>query len=137
MINLTGTTDKLQVITSSGADIDVHASFVDNASNVMTPGKQNTAITTATTTDIVATPGASVVRNVKFLSLRNIDASLNNALTVQINVSATLYTLMKFTLLAGEEMICVDGVWFHFDAAYGLVGRRGVCSPIGSTSALP
>src|SRR5690348_4200285 len=99
MMNLSGTTDKLSLITSGTADIVVHASWVDNLSNTMTPGKTNTAaITTATTTDIVASPASSTVRNVKFLSIRNKHASGSNTVTVQIDVSGTLFELMKLTL---------------------------------------
>jgi hypothetical protein len=60
MLLLTSTSDKLQIIsiiTSQAASIDVHASWVDNASNNITPGRTNSVITTAATT-IIAAPAA-------------------------------------------------------------------------------
>lgn len=124
MLNLALTTDKLSVITSSTADIAVHASFVDyvQSPESATPGKQNTAITTATTTDVVASPAASTFRNVKFIGLRNKHASTSNDVTVQFNANGTLYELIKCTLLPGEELVCREGVWFHFDANAGVYG---------------
>lgn len=124
MLNLALTTDKISVITSSTANIAVHASFVDylQSPESATPGKQNTAITTATTTDIVAAPAASTFRNVKFLSLRNKHASTANDVTVQFDANGTLFELIKCTLLAGEELVCREGVWFHFDTNGGVYG---------------
>lgn len=122
MLNLALTTDKISVITSSTADIEAHASFIDyvQSPESATPGKQNVKITTATTTDVVASPAASTFRNVKFLSLRNKHASAANDVTVQFNANSTLYELIKCTLLAGEELVCREGVWFHFDNSAGV-----------------
>ena len=126
MLNLfNATTDLLSVITSSGADCDVVANWVDTDSPVlstsnMAPGRTGTAITTATTTTIVATPAASTVRNVKSISIRNIDASLSNDITVQYNANGTLYTLLKCTLLFAEELVYNEGVWFHYDSGGGV-----------------
>jgi hypothetical protein len=61
MLLLTSTSDKLQIIsiiTSQAASIDVHASWVDNASNNITPGRTNSVITTAATTNVIAAPAA-------------------------------------------------------------------------------
>jgi hypothetical protein len=74
MLLLSSTSDKLQIIliiTSQAASIDVHASWVDNASNNITPGRTNSVITTATTTDVMAAPAAGVQRNCKALLVRN------------------------------------------------------------------
>lgn len=126
MLNLKNSaTDKLKVTTSSGADVDVAAHFVDTDSTVttsssMVPDRQVTAITTATTTDIVATPASSKTRNVKHISLRNIDASVSQDVTVILDNNGTSYTLLKCTLLAGEELVYNEGIWFHYDAAGGV-----------------
>lgn len=128
MLNLALTTDKLSLITSSGADVDVHVSFVDDLADAMTPGKQNTAITTAATTDILASPAGSTVRNAKFISVRNIDVTSND-ITIQFNANGTLYTLFKCTLATAEELVCREGVWFHYDS------NGGVYS-VGSTLAI-
>ena len=129
MLNLALTTDKLSLITGQAKTIDVHASYVDDVSDTFTPGKQNTAISTATTTDIVAAP-ASGVRNVKFISIRNKDAASCDV-TVQYNANGTLYELMKCTLATMEELTCREGVWFHFDQYGGVYSTQ---LPVGSDS---
>jgi len=119
MILLTATTDKVQLITSAAVAIDVHASYMD-ASNADPPvvkgstsGRQNTAINSAgATTDIVAAPAASTVRNVKGITARNKDATTACDVTVQFNQNATLFELFKVTLLAGETLEFVEGVGF-------------------------
>lgn len=118
MLNLVLTTDKLSLITSAAATVDVHASFADLSGATVTPGKQNTAITTATTTDIVAAPGASTVRNVKTLHFRNKHASLATDVTVQYNANGTLYELHKVTLATGAALEYIEGIgFFLIDAA--------------------
>jgi hypothetical protein len=119
MLNLATSTDKLQMITSAVGDVDAHASWVDDVSDVFTAGKTNTTVTTAATTDIVAAPGAGV-RNVKFLSIRNTHATVGNDITILYNANGTIYELFKATLLAGEELVCREGVWFHFNVSGGV-----------------
>jgi len=112
MLLLAATTDKLQLVTSAAVTVDVHASFVDrDTSNVITPGKQNTAITTATTTDIVAAPAANTVRNIQTLTIRNRGAAAQDV-TVVFDQNGTDYELHKATLLAGQALIWLDGVGF-------------------------
>jgi len=43
-------TDLVKVVTATGADVDVHASWVDLTGTTAAPGRTNTQITTATTT---------------------------------------------------------------------------------------
>ncbi len=62
MIILASTSDLIRVVTSHAATIEVHASFVDLNGTTVTPGRTNTLISTATTTTIVGSPGASTVR---------------------------------------------------------------------------
>ena len=112
MILLVLTTDKLQLITSAAATVDVHASFMDYNGSTVTPGKQNTAITTATTTDIVAAPGASTQRNVKTLHVRNKHASLSCDVTVVYDANGTDYELHKVTLFPGTALEYIEGVGF-------------------------
>ena len=71
MIYLASTSDKLQVVTSSANAVNVHATFMDLSGTTVTPGLTNTSIAAATTTDVVASPGASTTRKIKFLSVFN------------------------------------------------------------------
>ena len=43
MILLTSTSDKIRLTTGSAGAIDVHASYVDDNSGTITPGRTNTA----------------------------------------------------------------------------------------------
>lgn len=112
MLLLTATTDKLQLVTSVAADVDVHVSYLDHSSGTVTPGRQNTAITTAATTDIVSAPGASTQRNVKMLQVRNKDSADATGVTVVYNQNGTSYELHKVTLSPGEALEYADGVGF-------------------------
>jgi hypothetical protein len=116
MLLLTSTSDLLTLVTSATASIDVHASWVDNASGAITPGRTNTAtISTATTTTIVASPAGSTQRNVKFLSVRNRHASTSCDVTVKHTDGTNNLELMKVTLAAGEELSFADDFgWAHY-----------------------
>ena len=111
-------TDLVSVITSAAVTVDVSAAFMDASTadppvvKGSTSGPQLTAISTATTTTVVAAPAASVLRNVKGMAIRNKHATTACDITVQFNRSATLYELFKVTLLAGETLEFVEGVGF-------------------------
>jgi hypothetical protein len=104
MIILASTTDKIQVKAGSAGKIDVHSSWVDNASGVITPGRTNTTITTATTADVVAAPGASTYRNIKMLVVRNNHATVQNAVTFVHTDGTTPVTLWYGVLLPGMSV---------------------------------
>jgi len=120
MLLLCLTTDKLQFTTSAAVTVDVHASFVDLSGTTVTPGKQNTAITTATTTDIVAAPGASTVRNIQTITARN-KGSGNVDVTLVFNQNGTSFELHKVTLLPGQALAFLDGVGFIVLPATGSI----------------
>lgn len=133
MLLLTATTDKFQLVSSTAASLDVHAGYMDSGNPItssysMAPGRQNTAIVSATTTDIVAAPGASTARNVKVINVRNKDASLSCDVTIVFNQNGTSYQLHKQTLRAGETLQYVEGVgWF-------LAGGNGTPPTVYSTA---
>jgi len=137
MLNLTSTSDIIRVGTSQAAQIEVHASYVDWNGSAITPGRTNTPhITTATTTTVVAAPGASVQRNVKHLNITNDHASASCGVTVEHFDGTTAIELMAFTLLPGENMIFgEEGRWAHRDAngaeypAAGLGAYNGYSVP--------
>lgn len=119
MLLLALTTDKLDLVTGSAGDIQVHVSWVDNASGTITAGKQNTNPTTATTTDILAAPGASTIRNAKSINIRNAHASNSNAITLRFNANATTFELFKCTLAAQEVLSYIEGIGWDIFAADG------------------
>lgn len=117
------TTDKLALVTDAAATVDAYAAFVDYLSGVATPvAPQMTAITTATTTDIVAVPAASTIRNVKTLHIRNKHATTPVTITLNLNRSATLYELYKVVLNPGDSLEYAEGVGFYLLAVARLLG---------------
>jgi hypothetical protein len=125
MINLVGTSDIIRVITSSTANIAVHASWMDLSGTTVTPGRTNTAISIATTTTIVAAPAGSTQRNVKTLTISNTHASTVNTVTVQYYDGATAYQIFKRDLAAGEMIVYdEDGGGFSVRDSVGRILTR-------------
>jgi hypothetical protein len=134
---LAATTDKFSLITSAAATVDVHVSYADLSTSTFLPtgfGKQNTAITTATTTDVLAAPAASTVRTAKFISIRNKHASLSCDVTFQFNQNATLFELYKTTLRAGDQLTYTEGVWFYYQSAMVPVRNYSVTDQVVGAS---
>lgn len=120
MLLLTSTSDKIQVLTSAAGDIDVHATWIDNASGTITPGRTNSApITTITTTDVVASPAASTQRNVQSLIIRNTHASVSNTVTVRHTDGTNAIDVFRTTLAPDEVIQFLDGVGFQVLASTG------------------
>jgi hypothetical protein len=112
MLLLVSTSDKLQVITSAAATVDVHASYMDYNGSTVTPGRLNKAISTATTTDVVESPGSGVQRNVRQLAIRNKHASLSTDVTVRHTDGTTALDVYKVALASGDVLQYVEGVGF-------------------------
>lgn len=128
MILLTSTSDLLRVVSSSTANLSVHADWIDAASGAGTPGRQNTAISTATTTTVVASPGSGVQRNVKNVSIRNDHASTANAVTVLHTDGTTSVNLIKVTLAAGEQLQHNDAGWQVIDVLGNIKTAQAVAA---------
>ena len=123
MLNLTGTSDLVRVVTSGTADIDVHVSGVERTDSPegFIPIRQNTLITTASTTTILSSPASGKQRNAKFIDIKNEHASSANTVTVEMTDGTNVATLFKVTLAAGEEAVLNDaGVWFVYDVNGGV-----------------
>lgn len=111
MLILASTSDLLRLVTDSAATVDCFASWVDRNAGTDTPGNTPTAISSATTTTIVAAPAASTVRNVRSLLVRNKHATLTVTVTVQI-YNGTAYELEKRVLGPGQSLQFVEGAGF-------------------------
>lgn len=120
MLLLGSTSDKLQLVTGSAvANIDVLASWIDNAAGTISGGVTPSSISTATTTDIVAAPASSTLRNVKALNIRNTNGSNSNTLTVKWTNGTTIPELFKCVLAAGEVLTYVEGLGWDIFASDG------------------
>ena len=112
MLLLTSITDQVQVITGSAGTINVHADWIDNTPGAAAlAGRTNTAITTAATTAVVASPASGKQRNIKTLLVYNNGVS-NNDITVQHTDGTNISTLYKQTLLPNRTIQYIDEAGF-------------------------
>lgn len=117
MLLLNSTSDVVRIITSAAANsIDVHASWMDTNGTTVTPGRQNTVITTATTTTVVPSPGSGVTRNLKGLYITNDSVGTSCNVSVDHFDGTNQVELIAFILLPGENMAYrEDGSFVHRD----------------------
>jgi hypothetical protein len=130
---LTTTSMVLRVITSSAADLDVAASWVDKTATAATPGYTGTKITTATTTTIIAAPAASTQRGLIACRITNVHASTSNTVTVQVFDGTNAVQIWKGTLAAGQTIQCDGRLWMEDPLV--AVGPQGPAGPQGATGA--
>ena len=118
MLNLTSTSDLISVVTSVATNVMVHASYVDLNNGAVTPGRTNTAaITTAATTTVVASPAASTVRNIKYLSVANTSGAANTV-TVRHTDGTNLVRIAQCILYAGDSLQYSDlNGWENYTSA--------------------
>jgi hypothetical protein len=90
----------LQVVTSSANAAHVHATFMDLSGTTVTPGRTDTSIAAATTTDVVASPGASTTRKIKFLSLFNDHATAAQDIVIRHTDGTTVVDLWAGSVAA-------------------------------------
>ena len=103
--------DKLRIVRSSAATLDVVTSWADNASGTITEGSEVHAFNTASNDDILATPGSGKNRKVKEMTVRNKD-TISCDVTIQYQSSATNYELIKVTLNPGDTLEYTEATGF-------------------------
>jgi hypothetical protein len=112
----------INVIAGTAGDLDVSAHFVDivqstNAVTVQAP--VFTHITTAATVQVVGSPAAGTIRNIKNLIITNDSATITNVVEVDLYSNAYGSRLMKVTLLPNESIKLNDGGEWGYYAANG------------------
>ena len=108
MIILSSISDALQVVSTAAATVNVHVSWVDNAPTAVTPGRTNTAISTATTATVVAAPASGAQRTLQSLHVVNTHATVSTVITVQHTDGTTIVRLLKTTLFPGNALQMTD-----------------------------
>lgn len=132
MLLLTTASDKIQVVTAQAVTVDVHASAIDkDSAGVITEYRLNTKITTATTTDVVASPAGTNKRNVKTLSIRNVHATLAVTVTVRHTDGTTIVELMQRVLYSGDVLAYGDQTGWS-DADGGFFTNTGAAMDLAS-----
>lgn len=114
MLQLISTSDILRIVTSAAVSTHVQTSWIDKTgSSLGSSGRQNTVITTASTTTIVPAPGSSVDRAIKSVIVRNTHASNSQTVTLQMFDGTTSVDIVSVTLTAGESLQYTDELGFQ------------------------
>lgn len=139
-MNLTNTTHSLELVTSSANSTTWEVSWTDidkSGTTSTIPGSAQGTVSSATTTAIVAAPGASIYRIVTSLSVRATGGS--QGVSIQKDVSGTNYPIIPATLATDESLHYEDGDgWYVMNAAgsrYG-VGATGAAGTNGGGTVL-
>lgn len=118
VVTLDATTESLEVTTSAAVSTDYAVSYVDNASGTVTPGSSHGNISTATTTAILAAPGASTQRAVTAVSVCNVGTTSTQTVTVKHDTSGTERVIYRAALGPSECLTANnDGAWSVANAA--------------------
>lgn len=118
MLLLTSTSDLITLVTTAANATHVQASWVDiNDLGVVTPGRTNTIVSSATTTTLVTSPDPNVQRNIKGLIIR----AVGGAQTITLNHTdgTTVVQLFKVELAVGEVVAFNDGAGFQVFTSAG------------------
>lgn len=117
MLLLPTTSDSLELVTSAAVAVDYVAAWADHTSSGVAASAGTGQISTATTTTIVAAPGASTQRQIRGLTLRNAGTS-DVTVTVQAKPTGTARTIIKAAIQPGETLAYSDGRgWYSLDTA--------------------
>src|SRR5882672_10859636 len=130
MIQISGASEKLQIVTASAtATLDVQVDFANwdttaGTPKVDAPKNQCTAISGAATTDVLAAPGANVSSRVKAVFVTNTHASLPQTFNLQRILSGPTTFKFKTITLQPNEMAIMNehGVWFVYDGIGAVKG---------------
>lgn len=128
MIILDTTTKKLQVlmagaVTTTNPDYVVH--FVDVTTTAFTPGNSNGTLNGTTAVDVVAAPASSTYRQIKALSITNIDTVVNT-ITVRYNDNGTSRKVIVAAIGIGYSLNFEEtNGWYVLDASGALQSSGG------------
>ena len=118
MIILDATTRSLEIDLNAAVaanQLPFVASYVDISQSTfaMSAMSTNTGSTNSTTAvTLVAAPGASTSRQLKYLSIKNSDTAAV-LLWIQLNDNTTLREIWKGTLAVGDTLVYVDSLGFN------------------------
>lgn len=133
-IGLTATTHALEMITSSAQSVDYTVSATDVVSGVGTEVSNQGNVASATTTTILAAPGASTQRLIHSITVVNKGAS-TNAITIQKDVSGTNHIVFgPVTIDVGEQIEFTQDRGFIVKDAFGRERRQSGPTTIAVTA---
>lgn len=143
MLILAGANEKLQIVTDASGDIEVARSVLQNDTGTITVASLSdplASITSATTTDVIAAPGAGKQYNVKHLNVRNNHASQAVNVIVRKTDGTNTTDLWRGSLAASEAVVFDQtGRWTYYDStgnAKVVVGNASSPLTFGQASLL-
>lgn len=105
-VTLDTTSVSLEMETSTAAQVDYVASYLDVTSSLSTPKGSQGSVSSATTTTIISAPAASASRAVQWISFRNRSTSVSQTITLKTDSSGTeRHILTAFTLAPAESAV--------------------------------
>lgn len=140
MLKLDQTTRKLQAVLSGAVttnQLPCMVSYSDDNGTTYVGGTQLTNTNSTTVVDICAAPGASTVRDIDYLSIRNRDTAAATV-TVMLDDNGTDYEIVKAALAVGDQLTYTHGDgWRVIDADGNLKtgGSSGTGDVVGPASA--
>jgi hypothetical protein len=136
MLLLASTRDLINVTTSAAGAINVYAAYIDYDGSTTTPGRRNTTIATATTTEVVSSPDDGISRNVKSLIVSNASETKSQSVGVFLTDGATNVELCTATLAAGESLQYSEGNGFTVIDSLGRIKTTQDFSVVAAVNAM-
>ena len=119
MLRLDTTTRKLQAVLAGAVtanQLPILVSWSDKTSTTYTGGSTPINTNSTTAVDICAAPGASTIRDIDYISVRNADTAAATV-TIRYNDNSTTYDICKAALAVGDHLVYVHGSgWQVIDA---------------------
>ena len=117
---LDGTAKSFEVVLSGVVttnEIPIVVAYVEFAAETVTPAANDTISNGTTAVTVVAAPASGLQRQLKFLSVVNIDTAAAEV-TVRLNNSSTIRPIFVVTLAVDEQLIySADGGFRVYDNA--------------------
>ena len=132
MIRLDATNRKLQAVLAGAIttnQLPCTVSYSDKTSTDYVGATQLTNTNSTTAVDICAAPGASTVRDIDYLSIRNRDTAAATV-TVMLDDNGTDYEIVKAALAVGDSLIYTHGDGWRTVDSFGQV-KSGFAVPDG------
>jgi hypothetical protein len=145
-MNLTGTTQTLELVTAAATQVTWKVSWTDidksGASTTILPGSAQNNVSAAGTVTMVAAPGANIYRTITELSIQTVGGA--QAISVQKDVGGTNYPIIPATLALKESLHYNKEGWYTADAAgtrkgigaTGAAGTNGGGTVLGSGTSI-
>jgi len=124
MIILKSITETLRLVLTYNAQIDYSISYVDITASSFSPLTNEGKVITGSTVTILDHPSASTQRQVKLITISNIDPSVTGIVKIEKydTGSLTSWALSpSVTLLAGETLQYMDGQGWVYYSATGMI----------------